>query len=249
MRLLSFYLAITLSALGAVAAYGDHIVHERRDILPDAWSEIARLGGQEVLPVRIGLAQSNLDKGHDLLMEMYLAQSELHLTTYAFANPLHRSDPGSPAYGNHLAPDQVHDLFAPAGESVESVRAWLESEGIAGDRVSQSVNKQWLQFDASVQEMERLLRAEYYLYSHADSGRSHIACREYVCLVPFLIFLANVIGIVSLCRCSRTSTTLLLVSRSKRSALHRARSAATNETTSIFSPSPLPVRMLIWRMC
>lgn len=87
MRLLPFLRAITLSALGVVAAYGDHIVHERRDILPDAWSEIARLGGQEVLPVRIGLAQSNLDKGHDLLMEMYLTQLMLHLTAYAFANP------------------------------------------------------------------------------------------------------------------------------------------------------------------
>lgn len=84
---LPLLLAITLSALGVVAAYGDHIVHERRDILPDAWSKVARLGGQEVLPVRIGLAQSNLDKGHDLLMEMYLAQPELHLTAYAFANP------------------------------------------------------------------------------------------------------------------------------------------------------------------
>lgn len=100
---------------------------------------------------------------------------------------MHRSDPGSPTYGKHLSPEQVHDLFAPAGESVDRVRAWLEEEGIDGDRVSQSVNKQWLQFDASAREMERLLRAEYYLYSHAESGRSHIACREYVVL-PLIFF-------------------------------------------------------------
>lgn len=52
--------------------------------------------------------------------------------------------------------------------------------GIAGHRVSQSVNKQWLQFDAEAEEVENLLRTEYYLYSHQGTGKSHIACQEYV---------------------------------------------------------------------
>lgn len=72
----------------------------------------------------------------------------------------------------------MHDYFAPTEKSVNDVRAWLESAGIAGSRISQSINKQWIQFDANAEELERLLHTEYYLYSHAETGRLHVACRE-----------------------------------------------------------------------
>lgn len=74
--------------------------------------------------------------------------------------------------------DEVHDLFAPSQDSVDSVRAWLESAGIDPDRISQSTNKQWLQFDADADEAERLLRTEYYVHSHSGTGKSHVACGE-----------------------------------------------------------------------
>lgn len=77
-----------------------------------------------------------------------------------------------------MSASEVHDMFAPSQESVDNVRAWLESSGVAADRISQSVNKQWIQFDADAQELENLLRAEYYIYDHSETGRSHVACRE-----------------------------------------------------------------------
>lgn len=89
-----------------------------------------------------------------------------------------RSDPSSHRYGKHLSVDEVHDIFAPPEDSVDGVRAWLESAGIAPHRITQSANKQWLQFDADADEAERLLRTEYYLYSHSESGKSHVSCRE-----------------------------------------------------------------------
>lgn len=70
-------------------------------------------------------------------------------------------------------------MFAPSQDSVDEVRSWLESAGVAKHRISQSVNKQWIQFDADARELEDLLRTEYYIYSHTDSGKSHIAAREY----------------------------------------------------------------------
>ena len=91
---------------------------------------------------------------------------------------LSRSNPDSNRYGKHLSIDEVHDLFAPSEKSVEDVRYWLESAGIAGHRISQSVNKQWIQFDADAKELEKLLHTEYYVYSHTETGRSHVACRE-----------------------------------------------------------------------
>ncbi|RDW79067.1 S53 family peptidase [Aspergillus mulundensis] len=159
MWLALLYLTFSVATVLGSTATGSHILHEQRDVLPDHWTKHSRLHGHEIIPVRIGLTQSSLDAGHDLLMEL--------------------SDPKSPRYGKHLSQDEVHDLFAPAEESVEQVRAWLESEGIASTRISQSFNKQWLQFDATAGELEKLLRAEYYLHSHEQTGRSHIACREY----------------------------------------------------------------------
>lgn len=47
-------------------------VHERREFIPNSWTEGKRLDGLTSLPVRIGLTQSNLDYGHDLLTEMYV---------------------------------------------------------------------------------------------------------------------------------------------------------------------------------
>lgn len=60
--------------LGAFAAQAwalpasDYVLHERRDVLPATWTEGKRLDGRTTLPVRIGLTQSNLDRGHELLM-------------------------------------------------------------------------------------------------------------------------------------------------------------------------------------
>lgn len=78
-----------------------------------------------------------------------------------------------------MSAEEVHDFFAPSQAAVDNVRTWLESAGVAADRISQSVNKQWIQFDADAAELEKLLHTEYYIYDHADTGRSHVACREY----------------------------------------------------------------------
>lgn len=77
-----------------------------------------------------------------------------------------------------MTASEIHDLFAPSQDSVDDVRDWLESSGIASDRISHSQNKQWIQFDADTDELEKLLNTEYYIYSHSATGRSHIACRE-----------------------------------------------------------------------
>lgn len=61
--------AVASSVLAAPAPY-DYTLHERRDALPSPWSEGKRLDPKTSLPVRIGLTQSNLDHGHDLLAEL-----------------------------------------------------------------------------------------------------------------------------------------------------------------------------------
>ena len=46
------------------------VLHERREYIPQGWTKGGRVPSHAILPVRIGLTQSNLDKGHDLLMEV-----------------------------------------------------------------------------------------------------------------------------------------------------------------------------------
>ncbi|CAG8908338.1 unnamed protein product [Penicillium nalgiovense] len=158
MELFIMLCALAASAMAVPTAH-DYQLHERRDSIPKSWVEGKKLDGNVSLPVRIGLTQSNLDYGHELLMDL--------------------SNPHSSRYGQYLSIDEVHNLFAPTEKSVDDVRSWLESAGIAKDRIVQSANKQWIQFDADAEELENLLHAKYYLYSHAETGRSHVACREY----------------------------------------------------------------------
>lgn len=47
-----------------------HVVHEKRGELGSTWLKRDAVPADMVLPVRIGMRQSNLDKGNDLLMEV-----------------------------------------------------------------------------------------------------------------------------------------------------------------------------------
>lgn len=88
------------------------------------------------------------------------------------------SNPASPRYGQHYTVEEIHKTFAPAQNTVETVKAWLQESGISAHRVSQSVNKQWLQFDATTSEVEALIKTEYYNYAHYGTGKTNIGCDE-----------------------------------------------------------------------
>lgn len=90
----------------------------------------------------------------------------------------HRSDPNSPKYGQYWSAEEVHDLFAPSKDAVESVRRWLESSGIHESRVVHSDNKGWLAFDAYAHEVERLFVTEFYEHEHASTSSLKIGCDE-----------------------------------------------------------------------
>lgn len=155
--------AIAVNALPASSSL--HVLHEKRDSLSSAWVKADRVHGDVKLPMRIGLTQSNLDQAHDLLLQV--------------------SDPGSARYAQHYTAEEVADIFAPAKEAVDAVSAWLHSAGIHASRLSQSANKQWLQFDATTAEAEELLQTKYHFYEHLSTGKNNIACDEYVSDSPF----------------------------------------------------------------
>lgn len=148
--------------------FDDHAVHEARDSLPLGWarSETAPLSRRAadkesfMLPVRINLAQNNMEKGHHILMDI--------------------SNPESPRYSDHLTPQEVAALFAPSPEAVDDVLEWLLDAGID---VSRSGNydefKGAITVKMPMSTAEELLHTTYEIYEHGPTGIPHVACESY----------------------------------------------------------------------
>ena len=149
---------LAVTALAAPTPSTEHVIHEKRSLVKSAWVKRDRVASDVKLPMRIGLVQSNLENGPIYLDEV--------------------SNPTSAKYGKHYTVEEVTDLFAPSESRVDAVRNWLVLSGIDADRVSQSVNKQWLQFDAKASEVEDLLKAKYHFYESEIHGKTSIACDE-----------------------------------------------------------------------
>src|SRR4051812_4415870 len=90
-----------------------HVVHERRERLPTHWSKNSKLNGDLIIPLRIALAQNNLDKADEFIMDV--------------------SHPDSPNFGKHWTAKQVAEAFAPSEEAVNTISRWLAESGIIGD--------------------------------------------------------------------------------------------------------------------
>ncbi|KAI0131101.1 protease S8 tripeptidyl peptidase I [Daldinia grandis] len=137
-----------------------HIQHEKRAPVQErSWTKLRRAVPDGILPMRIGLKQQNLQPGHDLLMDI--------------------SNPKSKNYGKHLSAEEVVKFFEPSEASIKKVNDWLIKAGIPSNTISQSSNKQWVQFDAPVNKVEDLLMADYHVWEHVDTGAKNIACDEY----------------------------------------------------------------------
>ena len=132
----------------------NHVVFEKRQ--DTEWTKTGKPNPRTILPVRIGLSGTNLEHGHELLIDV--------------------SNPPSPNYGKHWTFDQVNSAFAPSQATVNATTTWLQESGIAGRRITQTRSGGYLTFDATVDELEGLLKTEYYLYQHPDSEYQAVAC-------------------------------------------------------------------------
>lgn len=89
------------------------------------------------------------------------------------------STPGSAKYGKHYTAEEVTEIFAPSKATVDAVHDWLVSAGLAAEKISQSVNKQWMQLDVPAADLESLLQTEYHVYEHTGTGKTTVACDQY----------------------------------------------------------------------
>lgn len=131
-----------------------YVLHEKRGRLPLKWSKRNKLNSSIILPMRIALAQRNVNVIEKLLMDV--------------------SHPQSPKYGRHMTSAQIIDMFAPRQGTVSAVIKWLNDFGINITHIRNSTSKGWLSFNLTVAEAEELLKAKYYVYEHQD-GQQHYA--------------------------------------------------------------------------
>jgi tripeptidyl-peptidase-1 len=89
-----------------------------------------------MLPVRIGLKQSNMDRMHDELMAV--------------------ADPSSPSYGQHWSPQQVTDFFRPTQDTQMAVNAWLVDAGFDRQRIRLHPGGHWVEVNVTVAEAEQV---------------------------------------------------------------------------------------------
>lgn len=134
--------AVTASPISTTTR---HVVHERRSEPPPRWSQHACLHPAAAIPVRIGLTQQNLHRAEEFINQV--------------------AHPSSPDYGRYWSKQKVADMFAPTGETIEAVKEWLHSSGIDPSRIRISKSRNWLNFNTTASEAERLLQTEYHTYT------------------------------------------------------------------------------------
>ncbi|TAQ90266.1 hypothetical protein B7494_g1422 [Chlorociboria aeruginascens] len=159
MRTILLSLLAVVPLINAIALPPHHEVHEKRDVLPSRWTKRDRVESHKLLPMRIGLAQTNLDKGYEHLMDV--------------------SNPASPNFAKHWTSDEVIEAFRPSEETEREVREWLVKGGIPDKRITHSDNKGWFAFYATAEEAEKLLYTEYHEYEDSVTGGIMPACEEY----------------------------------------------------------------------
>lgn len=170
-------LVALLVALDVVAAapnskrFLNQAPHEQRARIPSGWTQhtgaLARRSGDGPLldkksfsiPLRIHLAQRNMDRAEDMLMDV--------------------SHPESPNYGKHWTSAEVMDMFAPSTEAVRDVFEWLQDAGFERERVKYTKSKGSVVVNMSLEEAEDLLNTSYELYTHPTASRPHLACTSY----------------------------------------------------------------------
>ncbi|EMD33171.1 hypothetical protein CERSUDRAFT_98768 [Gelatoporia subvermispora B] len=145
-----FYLAF------AGPSISPRVAHEVRRYAPAPWTPVRRAERDTLLPLRIGLKQSNLGSLEEYLFNV--------------------SHPESPNYGKHWTPAQVTETFRPSVEAVDAVREWLLTSGLDPDRIELGPTGGWIHATVTTGEAEDLLGTEYYVYRSGKDTEEHLAC-------------------------------------------------------------------------
>ncbi|KAK4549497.1 hypothetical protein LTR36_006494 [Oleoguttula mirabilis] len=149
----------SIGAASPITPYGYELHEARPNAGRNLHRRTASVHPDAVIPVQIGLTQSNLDEGYNRLMDV--------------------SHPTSSGYGKHLSAAEVNNIFAPHSDSVAAVRQWLaQATNVNESDILLSLNKGWLAVDLPVRAAERAFSTRYYEFEDSK-GHLRIGCDAY----------------------------------------------------------------------
>jgi len=150
-----------LFAAGVAAAPGKDCEHKVKETIapPRGWTRVKPAPADHFIDLRIGLPQHNFP-----LLEQHL---------YEISDPFHER------YGAHLSKEEVEALVAPHEESVDAVNEWLATYGFASHELSRSPAGDWVKVRVPVSLAEEMLRTEYHVWQHEESGDAVVRTTSY----------------------------------------------------------------------
>lgn len=75
------------------------------------------------------------------------------------------STPDHPSYGRHMKQKEVRRMLQPSLEASGAVLQWLAGEGVPATNIRDDGD--WIQFQVSASEAERMLNTRFHYYSHS----------------------------------------------------------------------------------
>lgn len=116
-----------------------------------------------MIKLNIGLQQGRFS---DLEESLYQGQLDHQNLVSCRTHKIPVSTPDHPRYGKHLSQEEVHKLIEPSKEAFEAVEEWLSSHGV--NDFSYNKAKDWVKATLPISTVERMLGAEYSIYTHDD---------------------------------------------------------------------------------
>ncbi|KAJ7750962.1 family S53 protease-like protein [Mycena maculata] len=152
-----FLISLLSFAAASPAARSNFVVHEKRDAVPSSFTKVGPAPSSATINLRIGLFSNNFPG--------------LEKTLYAV------STPGSELYGQHLTLEEAKAFMEPTTESLNTVNAWLDSNGLTATVASPY--GEWLTVNVPVSKANEMLDANFETFTHIETGKQIVRTLAY----------------------------------------------------------------------
>ncbi|KAF7306473.1 Family S53 protease-like protein [Mycena indigotica] len=139
------YFLNVLSIFGAASA-ASMVLHERRSTVPAEFTNKGAAAANEVITLRVGLAQNNIAGLQDKLLSI--------------------STPGSSEFRQWLSMEEVKSFVEPSTETLAAFHNFASANGLKTSVISP--NGDWVSIDLPVSQANKLFAANFQKFSHAS---------------------------------------------------------------------------------
>ncbi|KAF7359720.1 Serine protease S53 [Mycena venus] len=133
------------------------VILGRRDNAPPGFSLIGSPPADEVLTLRLALAQSNIQGLQDAVYDI--------------------STPGGPRYGQYLTQAEVDDYVVPSAETLDRVNTWLAASNLMASPLTSAGD--WVKVNMTVAQANTLLAADFSTFQIAATNQTVIRTLSY----------------------------------------------------------------------